>query len=169
MSSIPYLLIKQKCEQVFKGKYQIYDEDVIYDTMTSIICQYQKSADRIQNLEAWLVGAIHHHYCSYVAAKEKKKVFVYHDFLNDMNIGADAFHDNKLDVELIRKQISKLDTPYKEILQLRLFLDHSHKEIAEQLNITEVAVRKYYSRSVKKLAKMFETMSHFILISYFIY
>lgn len=168
MSSVPYLIIKKKCEQVFKGKYQIYDEDVIYDAMTSIICQYAKSSTKIENLNAWLVGAIHHHFCSYVANKQKKRVFTFDNFLM-FERGEDMFLESKIDAKVVADHISKLSSPYKEILTMRLLKDHSHKEIAQEMEINEATVRKYYSRSIKKLANLFISVSQIMLISYYIF
>ena len=166
MDSIPYLKIRETCEKVFRGKYRIFDEDVIYDTMTSIIMQYKKNSAQIRNLDAWLFGAIHHHYCTYVNDKKKKKMFTYDSFIVGETSGYETFPESKLDLDTIKATIKSLDEPYRSILDLRIFGGFTHKEIAKKLEINEATVRKYYSRSLKKVINVFKVVSQLLLFSH---
>ncbi len=166
MDSIPYMKIKETCEKVFRGKYRIFDEDVIYDTMTSIIIQYKKNSTHIRSLDAWLYGAIHHHYCTYVKVKNKKKMFTYDSFIVSETNGYETFPESKLDVDSLKSIIAELEEPYSKILELRIFEGFSHKEIAKKLEIKEATVRKYYSRSLKKVINVFKVVSQLIVFSY---
>lgn len=161
-----YLEIKNKCEKVFKGKYRIYDEDVIYDTMTSIILQYKKNSVNIRNFNAWIHGAIHFHYCTYLTNKNRNKVFTYENLIVEENSGYDTFPESKIDLDTVKKEIDALNYPNGEILDMRLFQGLSHREIAEKLDIKEATVRKHYSRSIKKLTAIFKIMSHFFILIY---
>jgi RNA polymerase sigma-70 factor (ECF subfamily) len=57
-------------------------------------------------------------------------------------------------VEEIKTAISKLPDGYRIILSLYLFEDHSHKMIAEKLNISEGTSKSQYSRARRKLMEM---------------
>lgn len=169
MDTTPYIKIKEKCEKVFKGKYGIFDEDVIYDTMASIIFQYQKNKDQIRNLNAWLLGAIHHHYCSYVTNKTReRKTFQYDYFLQEKENQEGDFAENRIDAEIVMEEIEQLEEPYKNILKLRLVEGFSHKEIADELEIKESTVRKYYSRSVRKIINVLKPLSQISVLAYLI-
>lgn len=169
MDSTPYKKIKEKCERVFKGKYGIFDEDVIYDTMVSIIFQYQKNRTEIRNLNAWLLGAIHHHYCSYIAAKTRERnTFNYDYFLAEKENPDSDFAENRIDAEIAMSEIEQLEPPYREIVKMRLISGFSHKEIADELEIKESTVRKYYSRSIKKIVNILKPVSQILILCYII-
>ncbi len=57
-------------------------------------------------------------------------------------------------VEEIKASVSKLPNGYRIILSLYLFEDHSHKMIAEKLNISESTSKSQYSRARKKLMEI---------------
>ena len=167
MDTTPYIEIKEKCERVFRGKYGIFDEDVIYDTMVSIIFQYKKNKDQIRNLNAWLMGAIHHHYCSYISQKTRERsTFQYDYFIEEKQVEDGDFAENKIDAALVKAEIGHLDPPYCDIMRMRLLEGYSHKEIAEELEIRESTIRKYYSRSLKKITSLLRSVSHILLICY---
>ncbi|MGB3466706.1 MAG: RNA polymerase sigma factor [Cyclobacteriaceae bacterium] len=167
MDVTPYQKIKEKCEKVFKGKYGIFDEDVIYDTMASIIFQYQKNRTEIRNLNAWLLGAIHHHYCSYVANKTRERnTFHYDNFLSDQEHPDGDFAENKIDADIALSEIEQLEEPYRGIVKLRLIEGFSHKEIADEMDIKESTVRKYYSRSIKKIVSILKPVSQILILGY---
>lgn len=148
----PFIQIKSKCEQVFKGRYQIYDEDVISDTMLSISIQFNKSKDNIQNFNAWLNGAIHHHFCSYVAKKEKEK-------LDLTDTTETEFVDNSTDEltslqhQELYDEITKLKSPSKEILEMKVYQGKTYSEISSLFKMKEAAIRKHVSRSIKKISQ----------------
>jgi RNA polymerase sigma factor (sigma-70 family) len=56
------------------------------------------------------------------------------------------------DVNVIIKCVQKLPDGYRTILTLFLFEDHSHKEIAGLLGISEGTSKSQYNRARKKLA-----------------
>ena len=69
------------------------------------------------------------------------------------NIEDEAYPETRIDMEFVQKTIAHLDSPFKEILSLRLFEHRSHKEIAEILKINSSTVRKYYSRAIERITK----------------
>jgi RNA polymerase sigma-70 factor, ECF subfamily len=160
----PFILIKEKCEKVFKYKYQIYDDDVIYDAMTDICLQYHRSKDKIKNFNAWLNGAIHYHFCDYITAYKKSKHIVSIEEETTASIQASHNELDPLLLEELKKEIEKMPDPYKEILTLRIFEGLSHSEIASHLKMNKVTVRKYYSRYSQSLLKLFK-----IIVTFFLY
>ena len=58
------------------------------------------------------------------------------------------------DVEMIKKCIRELPDGYRTVITLFLFEDHSHKEIAELLGISEGTSKSQYNRAKKKLIEL---------------
>lgn len=148
----PFELIKSKCEQVFKGRYQIYDDDIIYDSMLSICLQYNKSKDRIENFNAWLNGAIHHHFCSYITKKEKEKLDLIDTSETEL-ISEPEDEFTKLKQQEIFHEITKLSSPVKEILEMKIYQNKSYSEISGSLEIKEATIRKHVSRGIQTISK----------------
>jgi RNA polymerase sigma-70 factor (ECF subfamily) len=146
------LEIKEACEITFKHKYNIKDEDVIYDAMASIILQFYKNQTTILNFRSWLFGAIHHHFSSFVRNKKKESIFVFDEFILESYESAE-YPETCVDIEFVKIKIEELDTPFKEILHLRLLENRTHKEIAEHLDLNPASVRKYYSRAIERISK----------------
>jgi len=59
-----------------------------------------------------------------------------------------------LEVDQIKKAIAKMPRGYGLILNLFLFENYSHKEIAQELNITSSTSRTQYMRAKKKLKQL---------------
>lgn len=60
------------------------------------------------------------------------------------------------DIETIKLAIRELADGYRMILSLYLFEDHSHKMIAEKLNISEGTSKSQYSRARKRLIELIQ-------------
>lgn len=58
------------------------------------------------------------------------------------------------DVEMIKKCIRELPDGYRTVISLFLFEDHSHREIAELLGISEGTSKSQYNRAKKKLIEL---------------
>lgn len=58
------------------------------------------------------------------------------------------------DVEVIKKCIRELPDGYRTVISLFLFEDHTHKEIAELLGISEGTSKSQYNRAKKKLIEL---------------
>lgn len=166
-TSEPHILIKEACEKVFHGRYRIHDEDVIYDAMASIIETYERVHESIKNFEAWLIGAIHHTYCNYVFQKNRNKMFVSYDEMDDHSIRKELI-ESDLDLQMITSEINKLKSPYVDIVKKKLLEGKSHKEIAGELEMNEATIRKYYSRSLPKLKERLKLISMIIALLLFI-
>lgn len=79
--------------------------------------------------------------------------------LNDVDV-ADAEEkdeeDLQLQVESIRKAVSKLSDGYRVVLTLYLFEGYDHQEIADILKISENTSRSQYMRAKQKLKCLLE-------------
>jgi len=66
------------------------------------------------------------------------------------------------DAAVIKKCVGELPDGYRAILTLFLFEDHSHKEIAELLGISEGTSKSQYNRARKKLGELIKqnTVTH---------
>ena len=62
--------------------------------------------------------------------------------------------DITFSVEAIKEAISRLADGYRVIVSLYLFEEHSHKMIAEKLDISEGTSKSQYARAKKKLIEM---------------
>ena len=135
--------------------------------MTSIILQYYKNKDRINHFDSWLFSAIHFSYCSFIRKKKNDKIVILdHIILED--ISTETFPETKVDLNFVKDLITKLDSPYKEIVELKIFGNLKHREIADRLNLKLLTVRKYYRRAIEKLSKQLDFLSLFIISFYFI-
>jgi RNA polymerase sigma factor (sigma-70 family) len=148
-----YYKIRERCEKVFKGKHQIFDDDIINDAILSILSYYSQSSENIQNFEGWLNGAIHHHYCSYIRNKSK------HIFTNIEDVEtelAEFDFDNSYEErrQLVYDLIQRLDNESKNILTKRFYEGKSYADLAKELLKSEAAVRKQVSRAINKISEL---------------
>ncbi len=90
--------------------------------------------------------------------KKKKLIFV--DVGDEVNqIEQESTNQSAypaLSVNQIQEGVTKLPEGYRVVLTLFLFEKLSHKEISEQLNITESTSKSQYNRAKKKLRQILE-------------
>ncbi|MEQ9403895.1 MAG: sigma-70 family RNA polymerase sigma factor [Cyclobacteriaceae bacterium] len=163
----PHLTIKKRCEQIFHGKYVIHDKDAISNAMASIIEGYEANKDKIKNFDAWVLGAIHHHYCNYIFLKKRQQLFLQMDELSELVPIENMISVH--DLNTVKEAVLKLAKPYSEILHKRLFEEMTHKEIAKDLQMSEVTVRKYYSRSILKIKGIFRVPDSTFMVILFLF
>jgi RNA polymerase sigma-70 factor (ECF subfamily) len=87
---------------------------------------------------------------------KSKKQFLYeldevHLKVVDTSFEDEWFVDDTLSIEDVRTAISKLPEKYRYVVMLYLIEGYDHKEIAQILNITEVASRTQLSRGKTQL------------------
>jgi len=85
--------------------------------------------------------------------KKRKPILVP---LEEMTFVQEEEIDNNVvyDVATVKKCVALLPDGYRTILSLFLFEDHSHKEIADLLGISEGTSKSQYNRSKKKLVEL---------------
>jgi RNA polymerase sigma factor (sigma-70 family) len=67
--------------------------------------------------------------------------------------------DTIYDVSILKKCLAELPDAQRTIISLFLFEDHSHKEIAELLGISEGASKTQYNRAKNKLTELIKKNS----------
>lgn len=151
-------------EKMYKKAYQILNnhwqaEDVVSDTFIKIM----RHSDKFANLdssetEAYLMQAIKSVAIDYYR-KNKRKHEYEQVLLDEYEFEDSGSFANRIVKEIdAREKVAHfmmyLPQKYKKVLLLRCVEELSVKETAEQLNITECAVRKRYERGKKLLKNM---------------
>lgn len=95
--------------------------------------------------------------------QEQRKIAVYSDYSKDETDLYDAPEDELLDIgdiprNTILKIIQEMPEGYRNVFNMVIFEDMPHKEIAEQLGITEGASRSQFFRAKEFLQKKIEPL-----------
>ncbi|MFV0530865.1 MAG: RNA polymerase sigma factor [Flavobacteriales bacterium] len=83
--------------------------------------------------------------------RKRKKIFF--EEVKDIQDDTEEVFEEMVSVEIIKKEISRLDEKYQIVIQLYLMEGYKHKEIAEILQLPENTVRAQYIRGKKNLKK----------------
>ncbi len=125
-------------------------EEVLQD---SFLKAFEKIAsyDQSYAFGSWLKRIVIN--ASLDVLRKRKVVLV---SLDDVHIAQEEDEDEEVDYDIatIKKRISELPDGYRTILSLYLFEDHTHKEIAEMLGISEGTSKSQYNRAKKKLLEL---------------
>ena len=141
------------CKRYAKDKNDAMD--ILQDGFIEIFNSFQTFDISKGGLENWMRQII-----ARTALRRYRKMYMIKETY-DKELD-DTFYDNydileKLEIEEILHHISTLPEKYREILNLYVFEDFSHKEISEMLKIDEVSSRSRLSRARKMLT---EKLSH---------
>lgn len=95
--------------------------------------------------------------------QEQRKIAVYSDYSKDETDLYDAPEDELLDIgdiprNTILKIIQEMPEGYRNVFNMVIFEDMPHKEIANQLGITEGASRSQFFRAKEFLQKKIEPL-----------
>lgn len=75
----------------------------------------------------------------------------------------DTIQDEKevynIDYLLLNDEISKLDSPYKELIYLRYFEDKTQSEVARILGMNQVEVSRNEQKTLKKIKKVYQNIA----------
>lgn len=89
--------------------------------------------------------------------KRKKMLTVDDSNLTNLSEEEDEeTNDLPYTVEQVKQALKKLSDGYRLVFTLYLFEDYSHKEIAEQLNITESTSKSQLNRAKKKMIELLQ-------------
>lgn len=89
--------------------------------------------------------------------KRKKMTLVDESNLRNISEEEDVENDEEelpYSVEQVKRALKQLPEGYRLVFTLYLFEDFSHKEIAEQLNITESTSKSQLNRAKKKMIEI---------------
>ena len=108
------------------------------------------------SLESWIRRIMINNAISHFRANERKA----HLYLEDLYVETDLYHSesilDKVATKDIMTLIQKMPPGYRVIFNLFAVEGYSHKEIAEQLNITESTSKSQFLRARKWLIKRIE-------------
>ncbi|MFY0644502.1 MAG: sigma-70 family RNA polymerase sigma factor [Bacteroidia bacterium] len=126
-------------------------EDVLQDSFIKIFDKI-KTFKKIGSLEGWIKRIM----INSALKSNDKRVFKFEpgslDHVNEQAYSAKAIE--KLETKNLLEIIQKLPQGYKTVFNMYAIEGYSHKEIANQLNISEVTSRTQYSRAKKLLIKL---------------
>lgn len=154
------LAAKQLYEQYSKAMYNIClrmmnnvqdAEDMLQEAFYMIFKNLESYRGE-STIGAWIKSIVVHKCINQL--KKKKPVWVEADNLElqeEEMVDEQAF---KYTVENVKQAINHLPDGYRIVLNLYLFENYSHKEIAEKLGISESTAKTQYMRAKKKVREM---------------
>jgi RNA polymerase sigma-70 factor (ECF subfamily) len=126
------------------------------DTLQEAFMQVFKNIERLENagsVTAWIKRIVVNHCLSYL-----RKKTVYFEEVENIEINED---EGRVDeehfawtVSAIKEAIHVLPNGYRTVLNLYIFEEYSHKEIASMLDISESTVKTQYMRAKDKVRQI---------------
>lgn len=125
-------------------------QDVIQDSFVKILSSAAHFEYRGEgSLKAWVLKIVANEAISYI---KKKKKFVFMDEMPDEpDVGEPEV--SEVPPQVLTKLIGELPNGYRLVLNMYVFEQKSHKEIAQELGISEGTSASQYLRAKKLLAK----------------
>ncbi len=135
-------------------------KDTLHDGFIKVFANLKEFGYR-GSLEGWMKKIVTN---TAIDAVRKKKIFFielgdnknYDGIVDDYSENVEFELCNQLKVETIIKLIQKLSPMYRTVLNLYIFEEMTHKEIAEELNITIGTSKSNYAKAKRNLIKLFE-------------
>lgn len=125
-------------------------QDVVQDSFVKILSSASHFEYRGEgSLKAWVLRIVANEAISYI---KKKKKFVFVDEIPDEPDSGDP-EVCKVPPQVLTKLIGELPNGYRLVLNLYVFEQKSHKEIAQELGISEGTSASQYLRAKKLLAR----------------
>jgi len=136
-------------------------EDILQETFFTVFTDINKMSEII-NFEGWVKRIAINRSISHL----RKKKIMFSD-LGDMELADDSGNNEEegeifdCRVEDVRHSIEQLPHGYKTILNLYLFENMPHEEIAGLLGISHSTVRTQYHRAKKKILLLLKDKSYY--------
>lgn len=139
--------------------------DIIHDIFSSL-WQNRHSLHIQETLRAYLYQSVRNRVINYQLKSQRAEHYIrsFGNFLYNAEIDTDYLVRKKMLLELIEQEIAALPPKMRAVFELSRKEGLSHKEIAEQLNITEQSVRSH----VKGALKILRPRLGFLILSFFI-
>ncbi len=125
------------------------------DVLQEAFLQVFKNLDKLSSdssITAWIKRIVVNHCLSYL---RKKKV--YFEEVGETDAAEEAAVDEgayALTVSAVKEAIGQLPHGYRTVLNLYIFEEYSHREIAEMLGITESTVKTQFMRAKEKVRQL---------------
>ncbi|MFA6152007.1 MAG: RNA polymerase sigma-70 factor [Chitinophagaceae bacterium] len=142
-------------------------KDIIQEIFVSI-WEKRKSLEITTGLSAYLYQAVRFKVIDRIARKQTASAYMDHfqAFLDTYSAGTDHMARERILSSIIDKEIGQLPPKMRQVFELSRKQYLSHKEIAEQLNITEQSVRSHIKNALKILKPK---LGIFILVALLLY
>ncbi len=125
-------------------------EDVVQDSFVKILSSIQHFEYRGEgSLKGWVLRIVANEAISFVKQKGK---FTYFDEIPDEPDVSEPDVE-RVPPDVLTRMIGELPDGYRLVLNLYVFEQRSHKEIAQQLGITESTSASQYLRAKRYLAR----------------
>lgn len=139
-------------------------EDLLQDVFVKVF-EHLDAFDVKRKFSPWIYRIAHNEAVNYLKKKNYRRLVAWEDIVNAKEgIVALDESDSSEEIQMreetrieIRKALNTLPKKYREILQLRYYLDKSYSEISKFLGKPENTVASMLSRAKKKL---FEVLSN---------
>ena len=135
-------------------------KDILHDGFIKVFANLKDFGFK-GSLEGWVKRIITNTAIDTVRKKKKFMVELednrnYEGIIDDYSDNIEFEHYNQLKVETIIQLIQKLSPMYRTVLNMYIFDELTHKEIAEQLNINIGTSKSNYAKAKRNLIKLFE-------------
>ncbi|MBW8684845.1 RNA polymerase sigma factor [Chitinophaga rhizophila] len=127
------------------------------DTLQEAFMQVFKNLERLENagsVTAWIKRIVVNHCLSHLRRKK-----VYFEEVDNIDVEEETIVDEgdfAWTVAAIKDAIHVLPNGYRTVLNLYLFEEYSHKEIASMLDISESTVKTQYMRAKDKVRQIIQ-------------
>ncbi|WP_158618220.1 RNA polymerase sigma factor [Chitinophaga lutea] len=126
-------------------------EDVLQEAFVQVFKNLEKLTSD-SSLTAWIKRIVVNHCLSYL---RKKKV--YFEEVGEMDAAEEAVVDEgayAFTVSAVKEAIGQLPDGYRTVLNLYIFEEYSHREIAEMLGISESTAKTQFMRAKEKVRQL---------------
>jgi len=140
----------------FKSKHRlgkIRNEEDVDDLANNVFLAFAQQFQNIENIENWLRRVLFLTFVSWYKNEKKRKTFELNEAYyleDDQNNPSD-----NVDAEKIVGELNNLSEDKQQIVKLRFWGGLKFAEIAEQMDKSEVAVKKMFYRTIEELKKKF--------------
>ncbi len=149
-------------------------DDLLQEGFIKILENISKYEDK-GSLKAWMKRIMINHALNFVKKQNKQKFSEWKESYSNEFLEEEESFDSKLESKIlganidpseILKIIQKLPEGYKMVLNLYAIDGYSHKEIAQELNISVNTSKSQLSRARKKMIEKTESLLKEIKVNY---
>lgn len=134
-------------------------EDIMQDGFVKVF-KNLKNFRKESSLETWIKRVMINTALNHLKATQKLRME--QDIAVAENSADFSIHQwNTIDTEILMQSIHSLPSGYRVVLNMFAIEGYSHKEIAEQLNITESTSRSQFARAKVLLKKKIDAINNF--------
>jgi len=127
-------------------------EDVFQDGFVKMILAYKKFKS-VGSLEGWMRRIMVNTALNHIRDHQKEKMFTDIEASMEVVDDTDDFDGCEVTEDALMELVSSLPTGYRLVFNLYVMEDHSHKEIAEMLGISENTSRSQLLKARSLLRK----------------